>query len=904
MCRCTVVCDVVRTCDAATVKVGAPGAALLCLCLVLGMVAEVSAVTTGRGADAGPPGSTVGALRTADRRLLAELPEDTTVGVHARTGRIRYLGGTSGRPLMRPTALRRAARTAGFGRAAAGDALAPGVAARAFLSRTAPLFGVVDPQRDLVVRRTERASSGGSVVRFQQTRRGVPVLGGEIVVRLDRRGAVLAALGEALPASDQVDTRGSVPPTAARRAAAVWLARSAGVATGSVTTTSEGLTILDQRILGGPGLPGPRLVWSIDARTPRASDGLPARSQILVDADTGVVLETIERVATGLYRRICDFKSRRSRDFRCRSNYARVEGQAPTGPGQVDAAYRLMGVVDAFYRDRFGRDGLDGKGGRMVATVRYCSLIQCPLPNAFWEWGPQQATFGNGWASADDLVGHEFTHGVLDHEARLFYSYQSGALNEAFADIFGEFIDLSYPGGKDTSGSRWLFGEDLPGGAVRDLRSPGRFGDPDRVRSPRYSVGSYDHGGVHINSAIGAKAAVLITDGGTFNGYTVKALGLTKTALIEYEAMTALLTSAADYNDLFDALQQACVNLVGSRGITYADCKSVRQAVRATEMDRQPVSGGPRIASICPTGRVTQTTWSTDFEDRAETLAAWDSRVLHASRDVWYYPQNPNDDSDWDGTWASSGTRNLFGDDPPRVTDSAMVMTKGVQLPSGARMRFEHGFQFDADSKRRYDGGVVEISVDGGSWRDARRYFVQGGYTGTITRKTRNPLKGRQAFTGRSRGWGSSRLDLSSLAGRTVRFRFRIGTDRSSGSLGWYIDDVRIYRCVSDREPPTGSIALDRGADITTDGTVDVSIDADGTGSSLSRLLISNSSSTSGGILRNALEMPFREMVTDWSLESTAWGGSGGHGTRRVFVQVRDRAGNWSPVMRDSITFE
>ena len=106
------------------------------------------------------------------------------------------------------------------------------------------------------------------------------------------------------------------------------------------------------------------------------------------------------------------------------------------------------------------------------------------------------------------------------------------------------------------------------------------------------------------------------------------------------------------------------------------------------------------------------------------------------------------------------------------------------------------------------------------------------------------------------------------------------------------------------RSRPTGSIQLDAGAEATTDGTVDISIDADGTGSSLSRLLISNSSSTTGGVLRNALEMPFRETVTDWSLESTAWGGPGDRGTRRVYVQVRDRAGNWSAVMRDTITFE
>ena len=56
----------------------------------------------------------------------------------------------------------------------------------------------------------------------------------------------------------------------------------------------------------------------------------------------------------------------------------------------------------------------------------------------------------------DDLVGHEFTHGVLDHEARLFYDYQSGALNESFADIFGEGFDLLNSWGDDRASVRWL----------------------------------------------------------------------------------------------------------------------------------------------------------------------------------------------------------------------------------------------------------------------------------------------------------------------------------------------------------------------------------------------------------------------------------------------------------------
>ncbi len=891
--------------DAAAVRVRVTGAALLCLCLLLGMVADTAAAPKGPAATvlgtSGP--RTIDTLRTADRRILDQLPASTTVGIHAGTGRVRFLGGTSARPLMRTTLLRRVAGTTGRARVADTVALAPSVAARAFLARTAPLFGVSDPTRDLTLERTQRLGARGSVVRFEQTRRGIPVLGGELLVRLDRRGSVLAATGEALPAHDDVSTHATVRASVARRTAAVWLARDTGARSTSVTTHSEGLTILDQRILGGPAVPGPRLVWSIDARAPMASDGMPAHAQVLVDARDGGVLQAIDRVETGLDRRVCDSRNKRSADFVCRRPYARVEDEGQTGVGQVDAAYRLMGVVDAFYRDRFGRDGLDGDGAPMVATVRYCSLTQCHLPNAFWEWGPQQVAFGDGWASADDIVGHEFTHGVLDHEARLFYAYQSGAINEGFADIFGEFIDLTYSGGKDTAGTRWLIGEDLPGGPLRDLQTPGRYGYPDRIGSPRYAVGAYDQGGVHINSAIAGKAAALITDGGSFNGSSVKALGLTKAALIEYEAMTNLLTSAADYNDLYNALQQACIDLVGTKGISYADCTSVRQAVKATEMDQRPRSGGPRTAATCSSGKSAQTTWSDDFEDTASSKAAWDARVLHGTRDTWYYPQNPNNDPGWDGTWASSGSRNLFGDDPAIRTDVAMTMTRSVKLPTGARLRFEHGFQFDADSSRNYDGGVVEISIDGGSWKDGRKYMVQSAYNGTITSSRGSPIKGRKAFVGSSRGWGATRLDLSSLAGRKVRIRCRLATDSKAGSLGWYIDDVRIYRCVRDDTRPTVTVRLDDGAASTTDGIVDLTLAAKGTGSSVARVRISNSSAMAHGRLKSAIEMPFRKTITDWSLVTRVYGGSGGHGTRPVYVQVRDRAGNWSKVAHDTIRY-
>ena len=50
--------------------------------------------------------------------------------------------------------------------------------------------------------------------------------------------------------------------------------------------------------------------------------------------------------------------------------------------------------------------------------------------------------YGDGYASADDVVGHELTHAVTEHSANLLYYYQSGALNESMSDVFGETVDL------------------------------------------------------------------------------------------------------------------------------------------------------------------------------------------------------------------------------------------------------------------------------------------------------------------------------------------------------------------------------------------------------------------------------------------------------------------------------
>src|SRR4030095_2564226 len=94
-------------------------------------------------------------------------------------------------------------------------------------------------------------------------------------------------------------------------------------------------------------------------------------------------------------------------------------------------------------------------------------------------------------------------------------------------------------------------------GAFRSMSNPPAYLDPDKMSSPYYYQGEGDSGGVHFNNGVNNKAAYLLVDGGTFNGKTVTALGWEKTGAIYYEANRNLLTSGADYSDLYYALQQA-----------------------------------------------------------------------------------------------------------------------------------------------------------------------------------------------------------------------------------------------------------------------------------------------------------------------------------------------------------
>jgi bacillolysin len=468
-------------------------------------------------------------------------------------------------------------------------------AARRQLDRVGAVFGVASA--DLRTASVARVA-GRDVVRFQQTRDGLPVLGGQLVAVLDGRGGLLSVSGETTrvagpPPAYRIDASAAAR-TARRTVAARHLLPAATLRADRPTRW-----LLDRSLIEPAATPGLRPVWRVPVRSSSRPD---VRDLVLIDARSGRVALQLAEVAA-LDRVVCD--DLRTPAYRCRAgSYDRVEGGPATGIADADQAYDLTGATAAWYATALGVDltaliGSDfGDGRKLRSTTNYCPPGACPLDNAFWTG--DQMVYGAGYTSADDVVAHELTHGVTQHTAGLVYWYQSGAINESMSDVLGELVDQADGIGDDTPGSRWRLGEDLPasaGGTTRDMADPPRYLQPDTTSSPLFDLAlDYDdNGAVHTNSGVPNKTAYLITDGtgaepgGAFRDRAFPGIGAARAATLYWTALQ-MLTPGSDFVDLAAALQQACATL----GFTADECATVAAAVEVTGLTRWAGPAAPR----------------------------------------------------------------------------------------------------------------------------------------------------------------------------------------------------------------------------------------------------------------------------------------------------------------------
>jgi len=659
-------------------------------------------------------------------------------------------------------------------------------ASLAHLGRYGAALGLDRPGTTLAYAGRAATASRQDVVRYDQRVGGVPVIGGQVVVtlRADRQlGSMLSTVSDSptLPAATSSEDAGAV---VARDA----VAAATGLAADDLPVAREGRWLWDPAVLGSRSPAGARGVWRFEV-----GDGVSALHTVLVDDRTGAVLLDVDDQQSVLDRVVCDRANVRGAETTCTSGFARTEGGAASGVADVNAAFLHAGETSDFYAQVAGVDltqllGVNvGGQPKLAATVRFCRTTgSCPYANAFWNG--TQMFYGAGYAGADDVVGHEMTHGVIDRNADLFYWGQSGAINESLADIMGEIVDRRNT--LDGNDATWPLGEDIPGGAIRNLSNPPALGQPDRMTSALWDADTFgygDNGGVHTNSGVGNKAAYLISQGGTFNGQTITGIDgmdptLTKTAALYYEVILRL-TSGSDYANLADVLEQACGEFVANdnqHGFNTGDCTNVAKAVTATQLRTTPTQAPQPAdaARTCPTG-----TFRLLFDSEAGVPSASFSAGAR-----WTRLTNPVS-----GGNATSGHDSWYADDPAATSVSPLTLATPITLPAGqpTYLWFQQWRLLGYQGSTYYDGGTVEVdntadafsAYDGSalSWVNGPTQNLAGAHTG------------RKGFAADSFGWVASRVDLSGFNGSPVRPQF---TMRSQvGGLGWWLDDIAIYTC-------------------------------------------------------------------------------------------------------------
>lgn len=243
-----------------------------------------------------------------------------------------------------------------------------------------------------------------------------------------------------------------------------------------------------------------------------------------------------------------------------------------------------------FYKNNFNRNSIDNNGFLLKSYVHYSNNYF----NAFWDgsrmtYGDGNATDGFKPLTALDVCSHEISHGLTSFTANLTYSYESGALNEGFSDIFGTAVEWYARPAK----SDWLIGGDFY--IIRSMSNPNAYSQPDTYLGSYWYTGTSDYGGVHRNSGVlNFWFYLLCTGGSGINdkgfSYNVSALGMAKAQAIAFRTLTVYLVSSSKYANARTASIQAATDLYG------AGSDEVTQTINA--WDAVGVGGGTAPAMV------------------------------------------------------------------------------------------------------------------------------------------------------------------------------------------------------------------------------------------------------------------------------------------------------------------
>lgn len=180
-------------------------------------------------------------------------------------------------------------------------------------------------------------------------------------------------------------------------------------------------------------------------------------------------------------------------------------------PKAVTLMSRLSIIYD-FWQSEFKRTSYNGQFGATVAV--YNDYLNTQTRNAFSFGRPNIPitilTFGTDNSLNLDSIAHEFTHSVERSISNMNYEGESGALKEAYSDIFGEIIEDWENDGEFNNNCDWIHVDrNIVSPAKSSPALPTTYKGNNWVDTNNTSKQN-DLGGVHANSLVISHAAYLV----------------------------------------------------------------------------------------------------------------------------------------------------------------------------------------------------------------------------------------------------------------------------------------------------------------------------------------------------------------------------------------------------------
>ncbi|MFE3824293.1 M4 family metallopeptidase [Streptomyces sp. NPDC059092] len=497
-------------------------------------------------------------------------------------------------------------------------------------------------QEKLVVRDVVQDVDGTTHTRYERTYRGLPVLGGDLVVAASKAGATQSVSKASKAALTNVATSAGVAPSAAEKQAL-----SAAAAEGSKKTEAERAP---RQVVwmaqGSPTLAYETVVGGLQ------HDGTPNELHVVTDAASGKKLYewqavkngvgntqyggqvTLGSTASGSTYNLTDGGRGNHRTYNLNrgtsgtgtlfSNSTDVWGNglpANLETAGADAAYGA-GLTWDYFKNVHGRTGIKGDGVGAYSRVHYSS----GYVNAFWQDSCFCMTYGDGSGNARpltsiDVAAHEMSHGVTANTAGLVYSGESGGLNEATSDIFAAAVEF-YANNPNDPGD-YLVGEKINingnGTPLRYMDQPSKDGaSKDYWYSGiggvdvHYSSGPANHFFYLLSEGSGAKTVNGVSyNSPTSDGLPVTGIGREKAEQIWFKALSTKFTTTTNYA----AARTGTLAVAGELyGTTSAEYTAVQNAWAGIAVGPRPGGGG--------TGQAFESTTSIAIPDNGAAITS------------------------------------------------------------------------------------------------------------------------------------------------------------------------------------------------------------------------------------------------------------------------------------------